>query len=39
MVPSFTAVTEIELPVPCTYDLEVASARYLQGWTTARSRC
>jgi hypothetical protein len=31
MVPSFTAVTEIELPVPCTYDLEVASARYLQG--------
>src|SRR5215469_1745434 len=31
MVPSFTAVTEVELPVPCTYDLEVASARYLQG--------
>ncbi|MBV9208191.1 MAG: hypothetical protein JO037_22960 [Actinobacteria bacterium] len=31
MVPAFTAVTEIELPVPCTYDLEVASARYLQG--------
>jgi Family of unknown function (DUF6084) len=31
MVPTFTAVTEIELPVPCTYDLEVASARYLQG--------
>ena len=31
MVPSFTAVTEIEVPVPCTYDLEVASARYLQG--------
>ena len=31
MVPSFTAVTEIDLPVPCTYDLEVASARYLQG--------
>jgi len=24
-------VTEVELPVPCTYDLEVASARYLQG--------
>jgi hypothetical protein len=31
MVPSFTAVTETRLEVPCTYDLEVASARYLQG--------
>jgi hypothetical protein len=31
MVPAFTALTEIDLPVPCTYDLEVASARYLQG--------
>ena len=31
MVPSFTAVTETKLEVPCTYDLEVASARYLQG--------
>jgi hypothetical protein len=31
MVPAFGALTEIELPVPCTYDLEVASARYLQG--------
>jgi hypothetical protein len=31
MVPSFTAVTEIDVTVPCTYDLEVASARYLQG--------
>ena len=31
MVPAFTAVTEAGLPVPCTYDLEVASARYLQG--------
>ena len=30
-VPTFTAVTEVELPVPCPYDLEVASARYLQG--------
>ena len=24
-------MTEIDLQVPCTYDLEVASARYLQG--------
>ena len=31
MVPAFTAATEIDLDVPCTYDLEVASARYLQG--------
>ena len=31
MVPSFTGVTEIELPVPVTYDLEVASGRYLSG--------
>jgi hypothetical protein len=31
MVPSFTAVTEVGLKVPCTYDLEVASARYLRG--------
>jgi Family of unknown function (DUF6084) len=31
MVPAFSALTEIEVPVPCTYDLEVASARYLYG--------
>jgi len=31
MVPAFTSLTEIGLQVPCTYDLEVASARYLQG--------
>ncbi|HZR50336.1 MAG TPA: DUF6084 family protein [Streptosporangiaceae bacterium] len=31
MVPAFTALTEIELQVPCTYDLEVVSARYLHG--------
>jgi hypothetical protein len=31
MVPAFTAATEADLEVPCTYDLEVASARYLQG--------
>ena len=24
-------MTEVDLPVPCSYDLEVASARYLQG--------
>src|SRR5215831_3734178 len=31
MVPAFTSLTEVSLEVPCTYDLEVASARYLQG--------
>jgi hypothetical protein len=31
MVPGFTSVTEIDLEVPCTYDLEVASARYLRA--------
>jgi hypothetical protein len=31
MVPAFTALTEIDLQLPCTYDLEVASARYLQA--------
>ena len=31
MVPGFTSQTDVSLPVPCTYDLEVASARYLQG--------
>jgi hypothetical protein len=30
-VPTFTAVIVTDLQVPCTYDLEVASARYLQG--------
>ena len=31
MVPAFSGQTEVDLQVPCTYDLEVASARYLQG--------
>src|ERR1700739_4424150 len=31
MVPTFTAVTETNLEVPVTYDLEVTSARYLHG--------
>ncbi len=31
MVPAFSALTEIEVQMPCTYDLEVASARYLQA--------
>jgi hypothetical protein len=31
MVPGFTSLTEVDLQVPCTYDLEVASARYFQA--------
>jgi hypothetical protein len=31
MVPGFTGSTEVELAVPCTYDLEVGSATYLRG--------
>ena len=31
MVPTFTAVTETNVEVPVTYDLEVTSARYLHG--------
>ena len=31
MVPAFSALTETDLQVPCTYDLDVASARYLQA--------
>ena len=31
MVPAFTGQAEVGLEVPCTYDLEVASGRYLQG--------
>ncbi|MFF4650584.1 DUF6084 family protein [Streptomyces sp. NPDC001380] len=28
VVPGFTGETEVDLPVPCTYDMDVASARY-----------
>src|ERR1700727_1884119 len=31
MVPGFTSLTEVRLPVRHYYDLEVASARYLHG--------
>ncbi|GDY28759.1 DUF6084 family protein [Gandjariella thermophila] len=31
MVPGFVGSTEIELPVPCTYDLEVAAGKYLHA--------
>ena len=38
MVPGFTGSTEVDLPVTCTYDFEVAAAKYLHALTTARSR-
>ena len=30
-VPGFTGATEIDLPSPCTYDFEVAAAKYLHA--------
>ncbi len=31
MVPAFVGTTEIDLPVPCTYDFEVAATKYLHA--------
>lgn len=31
MVPGFTGTTEVDLPMPCTYDLEVAAGKYLHA--------
>jgi uncharacterized protein DUF6084 len=31
MVPGFTGAVTIDLPLPCTYDLEVASTKYFDG--------
>lgn len=31
MVPGFAGSTEIDLPVPCTYDFEVAATKYLHA--------
>jgi hypothetical protein len=31
MVPNFTGSTELDLPVPCSYDFEVAAAKYLHA--------
>ncbi|MFJ7154265.1 DUF6084 family protein [Streptomyces sp. NPDC101118] len=28
MVPGFTGETEVDLPVPCTYDMDIAATRY-----------
>jgi Family of unknown function (DUF6084) len=31
VVPAFTGSTVVELPVPCSYDLEVVASRYMDG--------
>jgi len=31
MVPRFTDTIEVDLPVPCTYDMEIASTRYFNS--------
>jgi hypothetical protein len=31
MVQGFTGVTEVDLPLPCTYDFDVTASRYLHG--------
>lgn len=31
MVPGFTASTRVDLPLPCTYDVEVAAAKYFHA--------
>ncbi|WP_241968278.1 DUF6084 family protein [Streptomyces sp. ICBB 8177] len=31
VVPGFTGATEVELPVPCTYDMDIASTRYFDA--------
>ena len=31
VVPAFTETTEIDVAIPCTYDLEVAAAKYFHG--------
>lgn len=33
MVPGFTGSTEVDLPLTCTYDFEVAASKYLHGLT------
>jgi uncharacterized protein DUF6084 len=31
MVPGFTGAIDIDMPVPCSYDLEIAATRYFHG--------
>lgn len=34
VLPGFSGATEVDLPVPCSYDLEVAAGKYLHALTT-----
>jgi hypothetical protein len=36
VVPSFTGVTEVDLLVPCTYDLEVVASKYFHALETGQ---
>jgi len=38
MVPGFTGVTQIDLPLPCTYDVEVTASKYLHALRDGRVR-
>ncbi|MCX3062877.1 DUF6084 family protein [Streptomyces beihaiensis] len=31
MVPGFSGITEIDVPVPCTYDLDIAATKYFEA--------
>jgi hypothetical protein len=31
MVPGFTGETEVDLPVPCTYDMDIAATKYFEA--------
>ncbi|WP_078910399.1 DUF6084 family protein [Streptomyces sp. NRRL S-87] len=31
MVPGFTGETEVDMPVPCTYDMDISAARYFDA--------
>ena len=33
MVPAFAGTTEVDLPVPCTFDFNVAITKYFSGLT------
>ena len=38
MVQGFTGTTDVDLPLPCTYDFEVTASKYLHARRTARCR-
>lgn len=38
LVPGFTGATEVELPLPCTYDVEVTASKYLHALSDGTAR-